>query len=390
MTVKLYDTLPYETEFEATVTECISEEKGFRITLDQTLFFPNEGGQDCDKGSINGLEVKNVEIVKDDIYHYLDKPLESGTKVKGQIEWKHRFENMQCHSGEHIFSGLAFKLYGITNVGFHLSTTTVTLDTDKKLTEADLSKLETMVNERILRNLSIKTGYPSKEELSKLNYRSKKELEGPVRIVEIEDTDMCACCAPHVARTGEIGLFKIIKAENYKQGMRINFLCGYRALRYFDNCLKTLDCIGETVNAPADFLVPAIIRLMDEKASLKYSLVEARRNAIAIKVRANATLDLIKLDNEEVSAFIFFLDKEDTDNLRFTSDLIMKSGADVRLLFAGDDETGYRYLIESEKYGLTELNNELKNKFGAKGGGKPNSIQGTVICKMEEIRRFLL
>ena len=223
MTRKLYDEDARLLEFSGTVLSCEYDEKkkGYLVILDQTAFFPEEGGQTPDKGSIDGKEVLDVQIKDDVITHYLAEPMEAGSMVKGTIDWQHRFFNMQQHSGEHLFSGLAYRKYGLKNVGFHLSNQIVTMDFDKALSEAQLKEMEWEINEAIVANVEIKTGYPTKEALESMDYRSKIEIDGAVRIVEILGYDVCACCAPHVARTGEIGGFKIQTVQNYKGGVRI-------------------------------------------------------------------------------------------------------------------------------------------------------------------------
>ena len=152
------------------------------------------------------------------IYHYISEECEAhiGDFVAGSIDFEYRFSNMQNHSGEHIFSGLAKKYFDCTNVGFHLSDSEVTFDYDKPLSDEEIEFLEKEVNKVIYENHKIWAYYPSEEELLKLDYRSKKEIEGAVRLVEIEDVDLCACCAPHVGRTGEIGILKVVDFINYK------------------------------------------------------------------------------------------------------------------------------------------------------------------------------
>ena len=217
-TKKLYDLDAYGTEFEAKVLTCEEVKKkdttGYAVTLDQTLFFPEEGGQSPDQGTINGISVLDVQIKKDVIIHTLAAPVEVGSTVKGKIDWKHRFYNMQQHSGEHIFSGLVHSRFGYENVGFHLSDQTVTMDFNGVLSEADVAEVEYAVNEAIIKNIPIEVTFPTKEELETLDYRSKIEIEGQVRIVKIPGYDVCACCAPHVKRTGEIGMLKVLNVQS--------------------------------------------------------------------------------------------------------------------------------------------------------------------------------
>ena len=216
----------YKIDFEATVTGCTYNEtsKLFEVELDQTAFFPEEGGQVADKGFLNGQPVCDVQIRNEIIFHCLKSPLAIGEKVTGQVDWAQRFDFMQQHSGEHIISGLVHRHYGYDNVGFHLGLQEVTLDFNGVLDLAQLREIEAEANDAVWRNLPIVITYPSSEELEKLEYRSKLALTENVRIVTIPGIDTCACCAPHVGYTGQIGLIKITNVQNHRGGVRVNIL----------------------------------------------------------------------------------------------------------------------------------------------------------------------
>ena len=242
MTIKLYDTDSHIRKFHAVVIAC-EERKDLRTDqtfylaeLDQTAFFAEGGGQAADRGTItdrSGImhEVLDVQEIKEHIYHKLDEPLTVGETVTGEIDWVFRFDNMQQHSGEHILSGLCYAQKGYHNVGFHLGEDFTTIDFDGPLSAEEIKELEYQANQVVYRNIPITVSYPSAEELAAMDYRSKKELSGRVRIVKVGDYDLCACCAPHVRLTGEIGLIKVIRFENYKGGVRLTILCGSRAVR---------------------------------------------------------------------------------------------------------------------------------------------------------------
>ncbi|MCR4933837.1 MAG: alanyl-tRNA editing protein, partial [Lachnospiraceae bacterium] len=215
MTRRLFDEDAYLSEFESKV-ESVKEVNGkYEVILSQTAFFPTQGGQNHDIGTIDGIEVLDVTIKDDIITHILKEKVIEGSNVKGKVDFEHRFRNMQMHSGEHIFSGLAHKLYNAENVGFHLSDNSATIDLNIKLSEADLKKIESLVNKAIIKNIDIVATIYKNGEEKDIKYRSKKELSGDIRLVEIKDIDICACCAPHVKSTGEIQLFKITSFENY-------------------------------------------------------------------------------------------------------------------------------------------------------------------------------
>lgn len=380
MTVKLYDDYPYEKEFDSVVTNTGEDKRGSYIILAQTLFFPEEGGQTPDKGTINGAEISHVAIRDGEILHYLCGRFCIGDKVHGVLDFEHRFSNMQLHSGEHIFSGLVHSHFGYNNVGFHLSDNSATMDYDGKLSYDDVCSLETEANRVIFLNKSIKAYYPSKEELASMKYRLKKELSGPIRIVIVEDTDVCACCAPHVSQTGEIGLLKIISVENYKGGTRINYLCGYRALLDYRKRVEDLAKISAVLSAKAGDEAKKV-------EELNCQLKEQTFENIALYHRLLET-DIVS-KRKETDNVIRFSGKDEVPHMRYAMDVLHKYYKGICAVFAGDEESGYRYLIESAADDILFIAQGLKDKFDAKGGGKAHSIQGSVFANRSDLELYL-
>lgn len=390
MTKKLYDIDAYATTFEAQVLSCTEQTcvntngdvaRLYEVVLDRTLFFPEEGGQTPDKGVLGGEEVLDVQIHGDVITHILLQPLAEGQTVKGEIDWQHRFYNMQQHSGEHLFSGLAYRRYGYKNVGFHLSDQIVTMDFDKVIPKEHLEELEWAVNEAIAANVEIKTGYPTKEELETLEYRSKKEIDGAVRIVEIPGYDICACCAPHVRRTGEIGSFKIQTVQNYKGGVRISMLCGFRALEEYR---KKSDIIAEltsilTTNQEA--LAENVSKLKLQTQTLKNRLAAAKQTLMENKIS--------ELPKEQADVLLFEEDI-DTQVMRNTVNKLVEAHAGICGIFVGSDEEGYNYIIGSSTIDCRQIATKMKEMLGARGGGSARMIQGSVQKTEEDIKKELL
>ena len=380
MTEKLYDKDAYGHEFTATVLSCEEDGKGFKVVLDKTFFFPEEGGQTPDAGTIDGQEVVYVSIKDDVITHYLNKPLEVGATVTGKVDFDHRFLKMQMHSAEHIFSGLVNSRFGYNNVGFHLSDNSATMDYDGKFSYEEALELERRVNEIIVEGRKITAVYPSKEELASLSYRSKKELAGPVRIVTVEGVDVCACCAPHVKNTSEIGVFKITSWENYKSGVRINYLAGFRAIEDYERRLSDLREISRTLSFKQGEELAGVIKLSKDLSDLKYKEVELRNKYIDLKVKSEKTDE----DNG-----VCILSSDFSSNMKYACDALKEFYPGVRTVLCGGDEEGYRFYAESENSDMTELLKLLKEKFDVKGGGKKNAIQGTILAKSGDIRKFL-
>ena len=388
-TKKLYDLDAYATEFEATVLSCEEVEvvnscgdKGtvYKALLDQTLFFPEEGGQTPDKGTLNGVNVYDVQIEGEEIYHYATEWLQPNGCVKGQIDWKYRFFNMQQHSGEHLFSGLAHRKYGLRNVGFHLSNQIVTMDFDKALSEEQLREMEWEINEAIVANVEIKTGYPSKEELASLDYRSKIEIDGAVRIVEIPGYDICACCAPHVHRTGEIGMFKIQSVQNYKGGMRISFLCGFRALEEYRKKSEIISELSGILTTNQDNLADHVSKLKTQVQSLKTKISNAKQTLMESKIA--------EVSAEEKDVILFEQDLE-TPVMRTVVNKLMESHDGVCGIFVGDENEGYNFIIGSKSDDCREIASKLKEKLNARGGGKSQMIQGSLLASADAIIEVL-
>lgn len=274
-TIALYDDDAYATDFTATVVAA----EGERVYLDRTLFFPEQGGQKCDRGTllINGgsYDVADVQIRDGVIAHRVALEegaalsVKEGDAASGHVDWTHRFDFMQNHSGEHILSGTAHRLYGCDNVGFHLTENEMTLDFSKLLTPEEIAALEREANAAVYADKEIVVSYPSEEEAAAIDYRSKKEIVGRLRIVTIEGVDICACCAPHVHRTGEIGFIKVMKIMKNKGGTRLKVVCGWRAYDFLTSEYRILHEASDMLSTSTENVPDRIRRFKDEIYALK-------------------------------------------------------------------------------------------------------------------------
>ena len=268
-TIKLYENDSYIKNFSATVVSCEEKDGAYSVVLNQTAFFPEGGGQDADKGKINDADVLDVQIKNDVIYHKVNKPFNVNEEVTCTLDWETRFSRMQNHTGEHIVSGVIHSLFGYNNVGFHMNDTLVTLDVDGPLSDEDIKKVELKANNAIYENKSIKAIYPTAEELPDYDYRSKLDITEGVRLIEIEDYDLCACCAPHVAKTGEIGIIKIVSYIPYKKGTRIEMLCGALALNDYQNLHSTNKAVMNMLSANRFEIAESVERIQGELSSAR-------------------------------------------------------------------------------------------------------------------------
>lgn len=375
-TEKIYDSDSFLTEFTAVVLSCTPcpDSVFYDIILDRTLFFPEEGGQGCDTGTINGSPVLDVQIKEDTILHTMQLPLEKGTEIHGIIDWKNRFSNMQQHSGEHIVSGLVFSHFGLHNVGFHLGSQCVTLDFDGFLEKESLDLIETLANEAVFRNVAVQTEYPSPTVLDTLDYRSKKALSGPVRIVTIPGYDVCACCAPHVKHTGEIGIIKIVDAIRYKGGSRLNILCGGRALSDYREKQEQVSLVSGLLSAKPELIFDAVSRLKNEIYSMKGEL-----NGLTCRLAEEKAAAV----PEGTGSLCLFETDMTPDAHRRYSSLLAEKCSGVCAVFVGSDTDGYRYILSGNKK-KAELNELLKSRLHAKGGGL-DMIQGSLNAARADI-----
>lgn len=383
-TIRLYDADAYQTEFEATVLACEEVEKkdgrGYQVWLDQTLFFPEEGGQSPDMGTIDGVEVLDVQIKNEVITHTLAAPLTVGTTVKGVVDWKHRFYNMQQHSGEHIFSGIVHKKFGYDNVGFHLSDSIVTMDFNGVISPKEITEIEEKVNQAIIESIPVEVSYPSKEELKELAYRSKIEIEGQVRIVTIPGYDVCACCAPHVRRTGEIGSLKVMNVQSYKGGVRVSILCGFRALDAFRQKADIITELMAEFSTSQDAILDNVKKLKGANQTMKNQLAAAKQKLMEYKVSA------IPEDSE--NAILFEADLE-TPVVRGVVNGLVEKFAGISAVFVGNDENGYQFIVGSKNKDCRQIAATLREKLSARGGGSDKMIQGSVAATQLQIEELL-
>ncbi len=375
-TIKLYDENAYLSEFTATVIGCEADGAEYKTVLDKTAFFAEAGGQKADSGYIGNAFVRDVQIENGVIFHFTDKPLCVGDTVECKLNFDERFRKMQIHTGEHIVSGVMHSLFGLDNVGFHLGSDEVTLDFNAVLTRQQLDLAEEKANEIVYKNAPVLCYYPNEKDLEKMDYRSKKELEGEIRIVEIKDYDKCACCAPHVATTGEVGIIKLAHFEKHKGGTRITLLCGPDALHDYREKYRNVSAISALLCAKADDTAEAVENLLNEKNNLAAKISELKRSIIDFKAEAT------KASNEPI--VIFEEDLTVNDMRNYANKLFLKR-TEVYIFSPADE--GFSFVCAGDN--MKAILDALKAHFTTKGGGSDKMIQGTVIATEPEIREFL-
>ncbi len=379
MTEKLYDLDAYCKTFSASVLECNPGENGYDIVLDRTAFFPEGGGQYGDVGTLGGISVIDTQIRNGKISHRTLVPLSVGITVEGVLDWGERFRRMQSHSGEHVVSGIVHSLFGYENVGFHLSDGEMTMDYNGTFSLNELNRVEVLANEAIWENRKITPYYPSEEELKTLQYRSKKELTEAVRIVTVDGIDVCACCAPHVRRTGEIGGIYIVDAIRWKGGTRLTVRCGRDSYREYTALRDDEKSLSALFSAPRGQTFPAAEKLQVEYGELR------RKYAQALK--ENALLRLEQLPSQQGN-LCFLLPDADGETLRAAANEGVKKCTGLFVCLSGNDTDAYRYAIASQSLNLREKAKEINAALSGRGGGNDTMIQGSFFCTEETIREF--
>ncbi len=379
-TIKLYENDSYIKEFSATVLSCEEKDGAYFVVLDKTAFFPEGGGQDADKGKMGEADVLDVQIKNDIIYHKVNKSFNENEEVTCVLDWETRFSRMQNHTGEHIVSGIIHSLFGYNNVGFHMNDTLITLDVDGPLTEDDIRAVELKSNKAIYDNKKITAIYPTAEELPNYDYRSKLDIIEGVRLIEIEDTDLCACCAPHVAMTGEIGIIKILSFIPYKKGTRIEMICGLLAFNDYSGLHSSTKTMMNMFSAKRMEIVPAVERVQNEVANLKAEIKKLMGEMASLKMEKHT-------NGNNVCVFI---DGVSYDELRNCSNELIEE-FEYCYLFSNTDENNYIYVISSKENNVRELVQNLNKAFNGKGGGRDTYAQGKITAESkEEIKNFIL
>lgn len=412
LTISLYEDNAYVAECRARVLECREcvysnkehEEPTYGIVLDRTVFFPEGGGQPADEGWLrvlqNGytdeevsekeesLQIIDVQKKEGVILHYVKKPLTVGCEVKAILDWDLRYQRMQNHSGEHLFCGLIHKLYGYENVGFHMSKDCVTVDVNGVLTAEDFMRLEKLANEGVDANVKIETVYPDSPD--EMDYRSKLELTEDIRVVLIEGYDACACCAPHVKSTAEIGLIKVMDFMSHRGGTRFVLKSGQWARTDYGMLHEEISRIMRLFSAKREECHLASERISDQLRTqqetinaLKKQITDLHRNRVREMIQKNPKASVIPIFAEAL------------DDVQMRT-LVNESVAVVTgpvAGFIGTDEGGYRYIIGKneavEKPDLREFAKVLNARLNGRGGGSAKMIQGSVMANRKEIESFL-
>ncbi len=386
---QLYYRDAYQQEFTAEVLDVLEKKGKQWLCLTQTCFYPLGGGQPGDQGVLiysdhqqkeEMVQVLDTCWIDQQIWHEVDQLIPVQTKIKGKINFARRYDFMQQHSGEHIISGIVNQKYGYHNVGFHINEEETTFDFDGKLTLDEIEQLEIEANQAIQKNIPIEIKYLTHEEQKNINYRSKLDLKEDVRLIVIEGYDQCACAGTHLKSTCEIGLIKIIKKENYKQGVRLTVLCGNRALKYFQKLNCITNTFTERLSANTDELINAFDKQIAEIQNLKSIINEKNKEWI----------DLFLKSVEPTDSHIILENKHfDKTDWKFICRSIIKKNNGIASILTQTANNKYILYMYSEEIDLRQYADIIRQNLNFKGGGNAGVLQGPVEGDIEKIKEKL-
>ena len=377
-TEKLYYQDPFLTEFTATVLDCQPGKSGFVVTLDRTAFYPEGGGQPADHGTLDGAAVTDVHEKGGVISHHVESAVEIGKTVTGQIDWARRFDHMQQHSGEHICSGLICERFHCDNVGFHMGADIVTIDFNADIGWEDLLDIEAKANRYIYENHPIDIQFHRGAELDAIDYRSKKPLDGDVRIVAFPGADCCACCGTHVARSGQVGLVKFLSVQKFREGVRIEMLCGQRALDYLSRTWEQARTIGQRLSVKPVDSAAAVERLEGELSAIKQRCTELE----------SAVFEGLAKEQAGRGDVLLFQPPMKADSVRRLADAVAKTCGGLAAVFAGEG-SHYNYaLVRADGQDISPLVKSMNAALHGRGGGRNGFAQGSAEAGQSEIEVY--
>lgn len=371
---RLYNQDPYLKEFHARVLSCNET----AVVLDRTAFYPEGGGQPADHGTLGGVQVLDVQERDGVIVHICDGPLEVGVEVSGKIDWERRFDHMQQHSGEHILSGILCREYHCDNVGFHLGASVVTIDYNADLSWEQVMAAEEMANEIVWADSAVKIDFPTPQELTALDYRSKKELSGEVRIVTFPEADCCACCGTHVLRAGQVGIIKVLSCQKFREGVRLEIVCGRRAYQYLKEIYHQDRAIGQRLSVKPQDTLAAVERL-----EMELSAVKTREASLEERL-----FEQISRENAGKGDIVLFQPPMEANSVRRLADAAAHQCGGLAAVFSGEAEHWLYALVRADGAEIAQLVKSLNQALNGRGGGRKGFAQGSLCASREAIQNF--
>lgn len=372
---RLYYTDAYLIEFDAVVREVVRRDERWKVTLDRTAFYPTSGGQPFDTGTLGDARVIDVFDQEDGtIGHLVDRELETNSRVRGHVDWSRRFDHMQQHTGQHVLSAAFEREAGAKTIGFHLGGSASTIDLDKELPSGQIVRVEEAANGVLWEDREVSVKFATAHEAAKLPLRKEPAREGELRIVDIKDYDQSACGGTHVRRTGGIGLIFISGVERSKGGLRIEFVCGGRAVRAYRSLRDAVSGSVRLLSVLPEQLPSAIEKLQNAGRTQQKSQ-EGLYERLAAHEAASLASTAEKIGVASVVAAA--VSGWDANGLKKLASLIAAKPATIAVLLT-IESPALVVVARSQDLSLDAgaLLKELIDRFGGRGGGKGAMAQG--------------
>ncbi len=369
-TKRLYFDNPYQIEFEANVVKNLSHEGNPAIVLDKTCFYPEGGGQPADKGTLDGIPVIHVFEKDDQIIHVLEKDVSSDA-VKGEIDWNTRFDHMQQHAGQHILSQCFVQLFDAATRSFHLGEETATLEVDmRNMSEEKAERAERLANDLVFQNKEIKTRFYRDEDIANIQLRRPSKKTGDIRVVEVSDFDHTACGGTHPRSTGEIGTIKILRWERIRENVRLEFICGIRALQDYARKHRDMKTLSNSLTVDDKEVITSFEKI---KSDLKMQKRINRK--MQEKIIQHEAVDIMQRAEGKLIKRIFT--DRSQEEIRLLALLTIRKGEFVALFGLKNGDRVHVFLACSESLGLDmrELVPLVSPLIEGKGGGRSSLVE---------------
>lgn len=383
MTERLYLNNPYLKQTEARIVEKIYRNNKYYIKTDKTVFYPNlAGGQPGDKGTINGIRVLDTYDDGDDMIHVVKDNIHSD-KVVLSIDWKNRFDYMQQHSGQHLLSAVFYKLYNGETIGFYIGQEYVYIDVNlPEITDKEIAKIEEFANRIIFSNFQIKSYIVEQADISDYPMVEEAINSSKIRIVEIDGIDFSPCCGTHLRYTGEIGLVKIRSVEKHKGNIRVEFICGNRALQDYRWKNASVIEIANLLSSKDREIDRKVFQLYEQKQRLEKENKDLKKELSRFK--GDELLRSAKI----IHGFNFIYKKFQEANFQEINDIAnyLTDQDNNMIIFGLNNESYAQFLVgrsKGLKINMKTVFNDIKDRLDLKGGGKDELVQGR--CQLEDL-----
>ncbi|QUW20788.1 alanyl-tRNA editing protein [Sporosarcina sp. Marseille-Q4063] len=353
--------------------ESLDSDGNFYAVLENTAFYPTGGGQPYDTGTLNGIQVLNVEEIDGEIRHTLAESLGTAAEVTGIIDWARRFDHMQQHAGQHILSAAFVELYGFLTISFHLGKESLTIDLDvEDVSLEQLQAVEKLANDIILENRMIETKWVTEDELEQYSLRKQLAVTGEIRLVIIPDFDYNGCGGTHPSSTGQVLGIKVMATEKHRGMVRVHFVCGGRILQQLHQKNYVVSETSKLLSAPEEGVIGATQRLLDANLALVKSLNEKEEQLLTFEVK-----DLLQTNNHGIVKAVYT--GRTVQHLQKMARLLVTEAKDTVVLLVAENEDRLQFVAArgaSAEKSMKLVSAAALPLIDGKGGGSDAFVQG--------------